>query len=177
MNTTTLSFWAAALIALSAGCRGDAAASSTGGRSLGATPPPAASAAPPPAASADSPPATLSELLAREAASRPDGALRVEAVFGALRAGGMAVAGDKQVVGRTVAARYCALAGTPGNVAIAVCEYADAAAAAAGRDRSLALLHGQLRDRQIVINGATTLTVHPGDSADARAAIAIFSQM
>lgn len=131
-----------------------------------AAPAPAPAAAPMPAE--PEPPAamrTLAGRLAYEAAHRPDGTATVEDVVAALGAAGVQLAEVKQYVALTAAARYCAGGRTADGLAIAVCEYESAAAAAAGRDHVEAL-YARVPGRQIAIRGATTLTTTVPDGAD-----------
>lgn len=101
---------------------------------------------------------TLSGRLAFEAAHRPTGTARVEDVVATLGRAGVALTDTKQYLAATAGASYCAGGRTADGLAVAVCEYADAAAAAAGRahvERQFAALAA---DRKIVVRGATTLT-------------------
>ena len=118
---------------------------------------PAAPPPPPPAA-------TIADLLAMEASSRPEGARRAEDVFAALRQAGLAPEDGRQYVARTVAARYCAGTRTAAGVAVAVCEYADDAAAREGRatmERRFPMAH-----RRILVHGRNTVTLTSAPGAE-----------
>src|SRR5262249_9027480 len=68
---------------------------------------------------------TLDQRLAKEAAERPAGALRAEAVAAALAARGVPVGPLKQVLARPLGARYCAMARTPAGLVVSLCEFDD----------------------------------------------------
>jgi hypothetical protein len=126
--------------------------------------------------------ATLGERLAREAATRPAGALRAERVANALAAGGLPVAPLKQVLARTVGARYCAATHTDAGLGVAVCEFASEADAARGLAYSRETFDRLVPGRRLARNGSTLLTLTraaPGARLDAEAAraAAIFVAM
>ncbi len=133
----------------------------------------AATAAAVPAATQPSPEMrTLSGRLAFEAAHRPTGTARVEDVVAALGRAGVALDEPKQYLAATAAASYCAGGHTADGLAVSVCEYADAAAATAGRAHVERRFAALAADRRIVVRGATTLTTTapPGVAAATRAA-------
>lgn len=108
---------------------------------------------------------TLAGRLQYEAEHRPTGTTRADDVFVALAAAGLTVEDTKQYLGLTAAAAYCAGGRTTDGLAIAICEYPDAAAAAAGRDRVVARFPVGA-GRRITVRGATTLTTTaPDDTA------------
>ncbi|MBK7194609.1 MAG: hypothetical protein IPH80_19190 [Myxococcales bacterium] len=115
---------------------------------------------------------TLSGRLAFEAAHRPTGTARVEDVVAALGRAGVALAEPKQYLAATAAASYCAGGHTADGLAVSVCEYADAAAATAGRAHVERRFAALAADRRIVVRGATTLTTTapPGAAPATRAA-------
>ena len=122
-------------------------------------------AAPPPAATA---PAdgrlNLGQRLAREAATRPGGGLRVEAVASAFAGAGLRLGPLQQVLGRTVGARYCASARSPAGSALALCEFADEAEAARGLDYSHATFDRLVPGRRLLRARNLTLTLTPADA-------------
>jgi hypothetical protein len=131
---------------------------------------------PPPApvpASVAKPPAeapNLGGLLARERAGRPAVAPAVEQVAAALERAGLGLSPMKQVLARTVGARYCAAGTTAAGLAVAVCEFGNEADA----DRGLALSHrtfdALIPGRTLARNRATLLTLTPpAASADGHA--------
>jgi hypothetical protein len=103
---------------------------------------------------------TITGRLAYEAGHRPASAIAAETVFAALdRAGLPIVDGPRQYVGVVAAADYCAGGRTADGLAVVVCEYPTADRAAAGKvavEQRFASL-APLRD--IVVRGATTLTL------------------
>ncbi len=102
--------------------------------------------------------------LDRESASRPTGTPKAEQVFAALEKAGVKVDGIRQQLGATHGANYCSGGATAAGLGVNVCEYADAEAATAGRERSLKLLAG-IKNREIFVNKKTTLTMMRGDGA------------
>jgi hypothetical protein len=143
---------------------------------------PAAAAAP--AAPVGPTPQTMQTIAGRlrdEAASRPAGALRAEAVLAALDAAGVRVGEARQFLGATARARYCAGGATPGGLAVAVCEYDSPAAAEAGRayvEDRYAVMNSF---RRIHVRGATTLTVATAPAValgdEAARAVRVFERM
>jgi len=139
---------------------------------------PAAGAAPPVAAPPDdTSPAgargNLAQRLAAEVAARHGAAAsgpRVEDVATALRRAGVAITSPSQVLARTIGAVYCASAGTPAGLALAVCEFADEA----GAERGLAYSHRTfdrlVPGRTLLRNRSTVLTLSGGDAGAAPAA-------
>ncbi|HET6151082.1 MAG TPA: hypothetical protein VFH68_26335 [Polyangia bacterium] len=134
---------------------------------------PAATAAvtvppPPPPLSAATAPAdgrlNLGQRLAREAASRPGGGLRVETVASALAGAGLTLGPLRQVLGRTVGARYCASARSPAGNALALCEFADEADAARGLDVSHATFDRLVPGRRLLRARNLTLTLTPAEA-------------
>jgi hypothetical protein len=129
-------------------------------------PAPAAVTAPPPPAAAA--PADgrldLGQRLAREAASRPGGGLQVEAVARALASAGLTLGPLHQVLGRTVGARYCALARSPAGSVLALCEFADDAEAARGLDYSRATFDRLVPGRRLLRAHNLTLTLTPAEA-------------
>jgi len=104
---------------------------------------------------------SLGERLAREAASRPAGGLRVEAVAQTLAAGGLALGPLHQVLARTVGARYCASARSAAGSAVALCEFADDATAARGLDYSRATFDRLVPGRRLARARNLTVTLTP----------------
>jgi hypothetical protein len=124
---------------------------------------------------------TLAGALHEEAASRPAGGIRSEDVFAALADAGVVVESPRQYLGRTAHAGYCAGGTTTDGLAVAVCEYASAAEAVAGKryvERRFAALDDV---REIHVRGATTLTLTTAPErplgATARVAARVFSNL
>jgi hypothetical protein len=101
-------------------------------------------------------PRDIQALFKVEADHRPKAALRVEQALSAFRTAGIALGGERQHLARPYGARYCVGAKSGPDVALSVCEYIDAAAAETGAAVSRKLT---LRDREIRLRGATSLTV------------------
>ena len=101
----------------------------------------------------------LPERLAHEAASRPTGAVRSEQLVAALEAKGIAVARTRQVLGRTLNARYCAIAVTGAGLVASVCEFDSPSAAIAAQHDSEARFDRPMPNRRFVTNGNSLLTI------------------
>jgi hypothetical protein len=114
---------------------------------------------PPPAPAVDGERLTLAERLTREAGSRPAGALRAEEVATALQRAGIELRAMKQVLARTVGARFCMSTQTGAGLGVAVCEFADDAEAAAGLDYSQRTFDRLIPNRRLIRNHGTVLTV------------------
>jgi hypothetical protein len=125
------------------------------------------------------PAATLADLLQKEAAARPDGALRAEDALAAFARGGLAVEGTKQVVARTVMASYCVGGLTRAGTLVALCEYASPEAARAGREHSLSAFASAAPGREILVNRQTTLTLapSPGHEDETKQLAAMFAKL
>lgn len=135
-----------------------------------APPSPAASAPPAPAAAPAAAPETgpalsLADRLAKEASSRPEGAIRLEDVVAALKEHGVSVARTRQVLGSMVGARYCAIAMTAHGLGVAACEFDSPESARAGLVSSQARFDSEIPGRQLLVNGKTLLTVAPAAAA------------
>ncbi len=121
------------------------------------------------------------EQLQVEAAARPQGAIKAEAVIDALGKAEIVVSNNKQFIGRTVLANYC-FGGISGKaMTVTICEYASAEAAAAGLENSQKRA-GSIPNRTLTQNKQTVLTlVRDGDSAENKAeadkAIEVFSKL
>jgi hypothetical protein len=102
---------------------------------------------------------TLAGTLRAEASRRPTVGLRAETVFAALADAGVVVDAPHQYLGATARADYCAGGTTADGLAVAVCEYASAEAAAAGRDHVERRYAAMNSFREIHVRGATTLTL------------------
>jgi len=118
----------------------------------------------------------LGARLAREAGARPTGTPRAEEVLAALARGGLTVEGQKQVLASTVGAAYCASAGTPRGLAVAVCEYPAEAAARQGMEYSHRVFDRLIPGRRLLVNRKTLLTVTGADD-EARRAAEIFAAL
>jgi len=126
------------------------------------TPPPTASQ---PAVAEPAPaegPLTLNERLAREAASRPSGALPAETVAAKLSAAGVPIGALKQVLARPLGARYCALARTASGLVVSLCEFDDDAQAARGVDVSRKTFDRLIPGRRLAHRRGTLLTLTLG---------------
>lgn len=100
----------------------------------------------------------LADRLSREAAQRPGDTPKAEDVLAAVAKSGVPLAEEAQHLASPVGASFCVGARSPQNVAMSACEYADDAAAAAGRDMSRKAFASVLH-RDIVVNKKTTLTI------------------
>ena len=123
----------------------------------------------------------LAERLQREAANRPAGTPKVEEVHEALRAAGIDLKPLRQTLALTVEASYCTISGSPSGLGVAICEYADEAAAERGRALSLDRLKA-VPNREIFVNRKTTLTLRntPNDDvvrAEIKKAHEVFSKL
>src|SRR5262245_23184741 len=141
---------------------------STTGCSMRAAPPP-----PPPAADG----LTLAERLAAEAAARPAGTPRVEDVAVALKRAGVAVGPFKQVLARTVGARFCMAGVTPEGMGVAVCEFGDAKDAARGLEYSHRAFDPLIPGRRLERNGHAVMTLTPSTNRQAARAAAAFASL
>jgi hypothetical protein len=114
----------------------------------------------------------LTERFAREAQSRPAGAVRAEDVFEAFKAAGATFEPPKQHLGSFFKANYCVGAKNPDTAfVIDLCEYADAKAAKEGKAMSLKSL-AAITGRQLYLNGATLLTLRLGKETPENLALA-----
>jgi hypothetical protein len=111
----------------------------------------------------------LQQRLAREAARRPAGVISTEAVATALAAAGVPIGAPKQVLARSVGARYCALARTAAGLVVSVCEFEDDAGAARGVDLSRRTFDRLIPGRRLTHRRGTLLTLTVG-APDARRA-------
>lgn len=119
--------------------------------------------------------------LQKEARNRSARGLRVEDVLEALREGGIAVTGDKQVLAATVKASYCRMAQSAGALSLSICEYPDAAAATAGRAYSQKAFPN-VTNRSIAARHNVTLTVFggtgdPSRTPEGQRVFAVFSSL
>jgi hypothetical protein len=149
------------------GCRGVDASRQAGNS---ATPSPATGFPIPPPLPGDNDPAPASpaplpealplpERLAREAASRPTGAVRSEQLVAALEAKGVAVGRTRQVLGRTLNARFCAIAVTGDGLVASVCEFDSPSAAIAAQKDSEQRFGRPMPNRRFMTNGQSLLTI------------------
>lgn len=101
----------------------------------------------------------LGGLLKYEAEHRPGGTITAEQVFAALAQHDIKVERQKQLLGKTVAASYCANARTQESLVVVVCEYGSATSA----EESTKLVEKRYApvtpNATRKINGATVLTV------------------
>jgi hypothetical protein len=136
----------------------------------GGTPalPPAAE--PLPAVAAPPPGTSIAAQLQREASERPAIPLRAEQVVAALESAGIPLDPPRQVLGLTVRARYCVSASGAAGLGVAICEYPDSAAAAAGRQYSIDRFGALQPNRRIEQKGSLTLTLTVPSSPDGDAA-------
>jgi hypothetical protein len=94
-----------------------------------------------------------------EAAHRPHSGITVEQVFAALAQHGIEVERQKQLLGKTVAAGYCADARTPDGLVVVICEY-DSASSAEEKTKLVEKRFAVVTPNATrKINGATVLTV------------------
>jgi hypothetical protein len=134
-----------------------------------------------PAVATPAPGTSIAEQLQREAAGRPAIPLRAEQVLAALQGAGIHLDTPRQVIGLTVRASYCLAASGSAGLGVAVCEYPDDAAAAAGQQYSIDRFGAMQPNRRIERKGALTLTLTVPPSADgdaaARAAIGSLARL
>src|SRR6185295_14082569 len=102
---------------------------------------------------------SLGDQLVREASSRPAGAARSEDLVAALQATGIEVVRTRQVLGKTLQARYCAIAVTAGGLVASVCEFDSGPAARAGQTDSEQRFGKAMPNRRFAINGNSLLTI------------------
>ncbi len=113
----------------------------------------------------------LRERLAHEASRRPEQAVRPEQLREALQGRGVALARGRQVLAAPVGAAYCEAAVSDQGLGLSLCEFADEAAAEAGRERSHELFDTLVPGRTLVAHGGSLLTLtQPGDERAAREA-------
>ncbi len=107
---------------------------------------------------------SLGGLLARERGARPMAMPAVEQVASAIQSSGVTLPPLKQVLARTIGARYCAAGTTAIGLAVAVCEFGSADEA----ERGLAFSHGTfdrlIPGRSLTRNRTTVLTLTPASS-------------
>lgn len=103
------------------------------------------------------PPTQLGGAFAQEAQARTGVKPQVEDVLGAFEGRGLALKDIKQGLGRTSGAQYCSFGTTPAAGRVVVCEYSDAAAAAA----ALPKVRAQVTDerRHVEANGRLMVTL------------------
>jgi hypothetical protein len=123
----------------------------------------------------------LAERLRLEAAGRPSDTPKAEDVLAAVTKAGVPLDAQAQHLASPIGARFCIGAKSPQNVAMSACEYADDAAAAAGRDASVKAF-AKIEHRDILLNKRTTLTIlqAPFDAQSQAAhdkAVAAFKKM
>jgi hypothetical protein len=113
---------------------------------------------------------SLGDQLVHEASSRPAGAARSEDLVAAVEAKGIKLARTRQVLGKTLHARYCAIAVTVTGLVASVCEFDSASAALAAAKDSEQRFGKAIPDRRFVTNGNSLLTIaNLTDSAGAEA--------
>lgn len=103
--------------------------------------------------------AALPHELDDESAHRPAVKVTVEKLFAALKAKGIALAAQHQVLASAAAAAYCQLGVTPDTIGIAVCEYPSHEAALAGRKMMDSRFAKLVPDAVREVNGATLVTI------------------
>jgi hypothetical protein len=109
----------------------------------------------------------LGERLALEAASRPQRAVRPAQLLEALERAGVVFTRKRQVLASPVEASYCETALTGRGLALALCEFADAAAAQRGLARSHDSFDAMIPGRTLDTRFNTLLTVTQPSDADA----------
>lgn len=122
---------------------------------------------------------SLGDRLAREAASRPAGAVRSEDLLEAIKAKGITVTRSRQVLGQTLNASYCAMAVLEDGLVASVCEYESPAAATAAMKHSEQRFH-KVPNRRLLINGKSLLTIaNVRDAVEnqANTVAAVFSEL
>jgi hypothetical protein len=101
----------------------------------------------------------LAERLAREAAARPGSGPRVETVAAALTRSGIPVGPLRQVLGRTIGARFCMVGQTAPGLGVSICEFQDDRAAATGIAMSRRTFDRLIPNRRLERNRGTVLTL------------------
>lgn len=96
----------------------------------------------------------------KEAANRPTGTPRVEDVYAAITKAGFALEEQQQHLASPFKASYCVGAKTKPDIALSVCEYPNADVAQKGKAESEKI---RILNRELFLNGATTLTVRLGE--------------
>ena len=114
----------------------------------------------------------LAQQLAQEAAARPAGALRSEALIDALAQRGVSIGAPRQVLARPIGALYCEAAVSQRGLALSLCAYPDAQAVLSGRARSHELFDRIVPGRTLIARGNTLLTLAPSKSAAREATLA-----
>jgi hypothetical protein len=117
-----------------------------------------------------------------ERKNRPMDTPRVEQVLDAVENGGLRLEARKQFLGRTVGALFCAGGQTTSGTGLAVCEFADEAAAHNGREYSLRAFAKVFPHRQLLVNRKTVLTIvtpsaTPEQEAQAKTAAQVFERL
>jgi hypothetical protein len=125
----------------------------------------------------------LADRLTREATTRPAVAPKAEDVFAAIVKAGIPLDPPEQHLASPIGARYClgATSPAPQNLKMSACEYADDAAANAGRTMSLKAF-ASIPKRDVTVNHKTTLTIlqSPADAGSQAAhdkAVAAFAKL
>jgi hypothetical protein len=115
---------------------------------------------------------SLGDQLAHEASSRPAGAVRSEDLVAAVEAKGVTLVRTRQVLGKTLHARYCAIAVTGSGLVASVCEFDSAPAALAAVTDSGERFGKAMPNRRFITNGNSLLTIaNLSDPAGAEAEI------
>ena len=150
----------AALAGLGCARQKDSAAALPDAGAALATPAPSSSGSAAATASAPAVPygLALADRLKLEAAGRPTDTPAAEDVLAAVTKSGVPLEDQAQHLASPIGARFCIGAKSSQNVAMSACEYADGAAAVAGRDQS-AKAFAKIEHRDIVVNKKTTLTI------------------
>jgi hypothetical protein len=112
---------------------------------------------------------SFQERFAHEASKRPKNAPRVEDVLAAMKTAGVETREVQQHLGSPFGAEYCMGLKAGVDVHASICEYKDAKTAAENREASLKSLN--VPNRNIYLNGATTLTVRIGTRTEAEDAL------
>lgn len=100
----------------------------------------------------------------QEAATRAQVKVPTDAVFAALQSAGIELGHRKQVYAALVGAQYCEAAGAPG-IAVSVCEYRSAEAAAKGMEAAGAKFRAMAPNVMRTRNDSTVLTVNRAPAA------------
>ena len=124
----------------------------------------------------------LAERLAREASSRPSSGPRVEAVAAALTRSGAGLGPLRQVLGRTIGARFCMAGQTAPGLGVSICEFRDAPDAARGLAMSRQTFDRLIPNRRLERNRGTVLTltrpsVNPDLDAEAARLAHLFASL
>jgi hypothetical protein len=106
-----------------------------------------------------------------EAQARPKSGITVEAVHAAWKKAGVVLTEEQQHLAAPFEAKYCVGGKIGTEIATSVCEYTDAKSAEGGKATSMKAF-GVVKNREILVNGSTTLTVRINELTAVNQAVA-----